>query len=149
MKLLPYYTSGAAGASRASIGPILENFLNIKNSRNEIYSDTVDVLERELMAHLGQDIQQQISVLTEILSVDTYPYCSNLLNTLKKRHSHAQSMEVYNNNLVDDSLLQLSAAIESKNPVALRAALNPPWYSVKFHTHSLYLKGSELLSTLS
>jgi hypothetical protein len=148
MKLLPYYRTMAGGGSRASIGPILENFLSIKASRND-NSDEVSKIEQEVMAHLGQDLEQQVDILTQIVSLEPSMYCSSLLVSLKKRLAQKVSMEQHNEILVKDAITQLSAAIESRNPVALKASLNPGWYSVKFHSSELYKNASDLLSQLS
>ena len=51
--------------------------------------------------------------------------------------------------MVKNALDQLSAAIESRNPIALKAALNPGWGSMAFQNSELYRIGSKLLSELS
>ena len=84
MKLIPYHNSMSSGGSRVNIGPILENFLSLKSSRNE-YSDECSKIEMELINYLGQDIQSQVDILTEIVSLSHSPYCSELLNSLKKK----------------------------------------------------------------
>lgn len=149
IKLMPYYRTMAGGGSRVSIGPILEDFLFIKASRNDNYLEDVHKIEGEIMAHLGQDLEQQTHVLTQIVSLEPSPYCSDLLVSLKKRLTQKTLMEQHNNMLVKDGIEQLSAAIESRNPVALKAALNPGWYSIKFHSSEIYKNASELLSQIS
>jgi hypothetical protein len=148
-RLSPYYMSMSGGGSRVSIGPILENFLTLKASRNDGYSMELITLENELIGHLGQDLQGQVNILSQIVSLENSPFCGRLLDTLKKRLSQTMRMEQHNDNLVDDATRQLTLAIESRNPIALKAALNPGWYSVKFHSTELYKKGSDLLSELS
>ena len=148
MRLIPYYSSMSGGGSRASIGPILENFLYIKSARNEGPSEERDKLEFELMNHLGSDLESKIYVLNEIISMEPSPYCENLLQSFKKIHGQQKAIEQSNDLRVKESLQILSDAIDSKNPTALRAALNPGWYSVNFHTSDLYKKGSEFLAKL-
>ena len=58
-------------------------------------------------------------------------------------------MEQHNETLVKEAIHQLTAAIEARNVNALRASLNPGWYSVNFHNTDIYKKGSTLLSQLS
>ena len=149
MKLMPYYNAGSGGGSRLSIGPILEDFLSIKASRNEGYSQELHALEQEIMGFIGQDLEEEVNTLSKIVSLTPSPYCSNLLDTLKKRLAQKTSLQEYNDKLINDAMRQLAAAKESRNPVALKAALNPGWYSTKFNLSDLYKKGSALLSQIS
>jgi hypothetical protein len=148
MRLIPYHRSMCAGGSRANIGPILENFLSLKSSRNE-YSDECFKIETELMNHLGQDIQSQLDILTEIVSLEDSPHCSQLLNSIKKRLEQQLSLEKHDQALVEGAFTQLSSAVESRNPIALRAALNPGWYSAQFQNSEHYRKATSLLTELS
>ena len=138
----------SGGGSIVSIGPILEEFLSAKASRNE-QSDECFKIESELMNHIGQDSQKQIDILTEIVSLSHSPYCSELLNTIKKRLAHRMASEKHNDVLVEEAVSQLYCAVESRNPVALRAALNPGWYSVNFQNIELYKVATKLLNDLS
>lgn len=149
MKLTPYYRSMSGGGSIVSIGPILEDFLSLKSSRNEPYSEDRQKIENELMNHIGQTIDRQVEILEQIVSQEASPYCSELMTTLKKRLDHKKLMERNDELFIEAAILQLSAAIEARSPVALRSALNPGWYSVKFHLSELYKKGSRLLAELS
>lgn len=148
MKLTPYY-SNSGNASRACIGAILEDFLSIKSFRNEGYSQIRDNIEKELMDYIGQNLEGQISVLSEIVSLEHSPHCSNLLTRLKRRHEEEVSRKENHDKMVKNALEQLSAAIESRNPTALKAALNPGWGSMAFNSSELYRIGSKLLSELS
>jgi hypothetical protein len=148
IKLTPYYSSMSGGGSSVSVGPILEDFLSLKASRNEPYSIDREKIEKELMNHLGQTIDNQIEVLQEIVRLEASPYCSELLSVLKKRLSHRKAMERNDEILVDDALRQLVAAIDARSPQALRVALNPGWYSVKFQMTDIYKKGERLLAEL-
>jgi hypothetical protein len=149
MRLVPYYYSMSGGGSRVSIGPILENFLNLKASRNEQFSDECSKIESELMNYIGQDYPTQINILEQIVALEPSPYCSELLVILKKRQSHQQSIEKRDEALVEEAISHLYSAIESRNPVALRAALNPGWYSVNFHNTEIYRLAERLLSELT
>jgi hypothetical protein len=149
IRLIPYYQSMSGGGSRVSIGPILENFLNLKSSRNESPSDESAKIETELMNYLGEDFQKQINILEQIVSIEDSPYCSQLLTQLKKKLEQRVLMEKRDEALVKDTLVQLSSAIESRNPTALRAALNPGWYSVRFQNTELYRTATSLLNELS
>jgi len=149
INLTPYYTSMAGGGSRVSIGPILENFLSLKASRNGGSSEELIEIECELMNHIGDTLEDKIRVLSDIVTLQDSPYCTALLDNLKKRISQKVSLEKYNDTLVKDMNMQLVAAIETRNPVALKACLYPGWYSVKYNSTDLYKKGLALLSELS
>jgi hypothetical protein len=149
INLTPYYTSMAGGGSRVSIGPILENFLSLKASRNGGSSEELIEIEYELMNHIGDTLEDKIRVLSDIVTLQDSPYCTALLDNLKKRISQKVSLEKYNDTLVKDMNMQLVAAIETRNPVALKACLYPGWYSVKYNSTDLYKKGLALLSELS
>lgn len=149
MRLVPYYSSMSGGATIVSIGPILENFLLIKASRNEQFFEECSKIECELMNHLGQDYPSQIYILEQIVALGPSPYCSELLSMLKKRLAHQQSMEKRDEVLVESAISQLYSAIESRNPVAIRAALNPGWYSVRFQNTEVYMMAERLLSELT
>jgi len=149
LRLTPYYRSISGGGSRVSIGPILENFLSLKSSRNEPPSDELAKIETELMNHLGEDFQKQIDILGQIVSIEDSPYCSQLLTQLKKKLEQRVLMEKRDEALVKDALVQLSSAVESRNPTALRSALNPGWYSVRFQNTELYRTATSLLNELS
>lgn len=148
MKLIPYY-SNSGNASRASIGPILEDFLNTKAFRNEGYSQIRNNIEKELMDYIGQGLEEQVNILSEIVSLGPSPLCSNLLLRLKQRLEQDMQMKNNHDKMVKNALDQLSAAIESRNPNALKAALNPGWGSMAFQNSELYRIGSKLLSELS
>ena len=149
IKLIPYYRSMSGGGSRVNIGPILENFLSLKSSRNEQYSEECSNIETELMNHLGQGTQTQIDILTEIVSLEHSPYCSKLLTSMKKGLEHRLAMEKHDQALVEDAFRQLSSAVESRNPTALRAALNPGWYSAQFQNSEHHRNATSLLNELS
>jgi hypothetical protein len=102
MRLTPYYRSMSGGGSIVSIGPLLENFLSLKSSRNE-YSDELLKIETELMNYLGQDSQTQINILRQIVDLEDSPHCSQLLIQLKKRLDHRVSMEKRDEALVKDA----------------------------------------------
>jgi hypothetical protein len=148
MRLMPYYRSMSGGGSVVSIGPILEEFLSLKDSRNE-HSDECINIEKELMSYIGQNYQKQIDILTEIVSLANLPYCSELLDTLKKRVAHQVALEKRDELLLDDAISHLYCAVESRNPIALRAALNPTWYSTKFQNTELYKVATLLLNELT
>jgi hypothetical protein len=92
IRLVPYYRSMSGGGSRVNIGPILENFLSLKSSRNEQYSEECSNIETELINHLGQGAETQIDVLTEIVSLEDSPHCSKLLTSMKKAFDHRVAM---------------------------------------------------------
>ena len=148
MKLTPYY-SNSGNVSRVCMGPILEDFLCTKAFRNEGYSQIRDNIEKELMDYIGQTLEEQVNILSEIVSFGPSPLCSNLLLRLKQRLEQNVHMKEKHDTMVKNALEQLSAAIESRNPNALRAALNPGWGSMAFNNSELYRIGSKLLSELS
>jgi hypothetical protein len=149
IKLTPYYRSMCSGGTCVSVGPILEDFLSLKSSRNEQYSEDREKIETELMNHIGHNLEDQINILEQIVSLENSPYCSEMLSVFKKRLVHRKMMERNDEILVEDALIQLSAAIDARSPVALRAALNPGWYSVKFHCSDIYKRATTLLEALS
>jgi len=148
IRLMPYYRSMSGGGSIVSIGPILEEFLSIKASRNE-NSDECFKIEDELMSHIGQDYQKQINILTDIVSLADSPHCSELLVKLKKRVEYQRVLEKRDEQLLEDAISDLYCAVESRNPTALRSALNPEWYSTKFQNTELYKAATLLLSELT
>lgn len=149
IKLTPYYRSMSAGGSCVSIGPILEDFLSLKSSRNEPYSEDCQKIETELMNHIGNDLQGQINILEQIVSLENSPHCLHMLSLLKKRLVNRKMMERNDEILVEDAMRQLSAALDARSRVALMAALNPGWYSVKFQCSDLYKRATALLDALS
>jgi hypothetical protein len=146
--LIPYY-SRTPNASRASIGPILEEYLSLKLIRTHENMNDIGKLEQELMNYIGQDIKTRVDTLSQIVELQSFPHCSELLNTLRKRLDQQVSLKKYNENIIKDGFTQLSFAIESRNPIALKATLNPAWYSVEFHSSELYKNASKLLSELT
>lgn len=147
-RLIPYYTSAATGGSRAGIIPLLDEFYSLRTSRSDGVSDELEALEGQLLSSLGTTINERINVLEQI-PLDAYCYCKPLLQNYKKRITEKVSQVNHSGAQVMEAMRHLRDAMESRNPVAIRAALNPEWYSVDYHTSDLYKEAEALLTQLS
>jgi hypothetical protein len=146
--LYPYYNSSVAGGSRAGIIPILDEFYSLRTSRNDGVSDDLEALEAQLLSSLGSTIDERVNVLEQI-PLEPYCYCKPLLQNYKKRITEKVSQVQHSAGQVMEAMMHLRLAMESRNPVALRAALNPEWYSLEYHTSDLYNEAQTLLTQLS
>jgi hypothetical protein len=135
----------AGGGSIVSIGPILENFLFLKATRGGNCSE----IERELLNHLGNNLTDKINILTQVVLLNNGPYTSKLLDSLKSSLTREKNRLEHNDSLIEDATRQLTMAIESRNKIALEAALYPSWYHIRFHNTQIYREGEALLRELS
>ena len=121
--LVPYYRSMSGGGSRSSAGPIVSEFL-------EIYD------------------RLQHRCLPEVTSIYTSPRLSTFREFIRQRLNYETKMDDYQNTLIKEQLPILRAAIESRNPVALKSALNPGWGSMTLYEQKEYKEADALLAQL-
>jgi hypothetical protein len=97
---------------------------------------------------IGNSLEEKIETLEQIIkNTDNSFIISFYNNLLIQKESQVNEMGQYLNS-IKDALRILECAIESKNPVAIHAALNPGWTSVEFMSSSEYKTATELLKTL-
>lgn len=149
--LVPYYRSMSGGGSRISgVGPIVSEFLELHDRLQFGWLPDVTNTFKEIRNLLGTTTEEQIQVLDEILE-NSY----NLKRLAKYRDSLKINIEkkkrekMYHDNLINAQIPILNAAIESKNPVALEAALYPGWGSCRFMELTEYKAAQALLNELS
>ena len=147
-RLYPYYNASSGGGSRAGIIPILEEFYSLRSSRNDGISDELQVLEGQLLSSLGSTINERINVLEQI-PLESYCYCKPLLQNYKKRITQTLDQVEHNGTQITAAMSHLRVAMESRNPLAISAALNPEWYSVDYHNSDLYKEAEALLTQIS
>jgi hypothetical protein len=146
-RLHPYYSASSGGGSRAGIIPLLEEFYSTRSSRADGVSEELEALENQLLSCLGSTLSERIMTLEQI-PLDIYPSSNSLLKAYKKRITETVTEKDHNVAQIMEATYILRAAMESRNPVALRAALNPGWYSVGYHTSDLYREAEALLTQL-
>lgn len=129
--LHPYYTFAK---SKETLGHILDSFFVLKQNRNDAPAD----LESELMNLLGSTIDEKIDTLNKIL----YNFPSEPLisykNILLKQTESKKNEILYSKMVVDEAIKILESALKSKNPIAIKAALNPGWSSIIFTSSKEY-----------
>jgi hypothetical protein len=147
--LIPYYRSMSGGGSRATAGPIVSEFLELYDTLEHKYMSGVTEVFYEVTGLLGISLQDKVDVLDTILG-KTYssPRLSSYRDAIKQKLQYENNMNEHHNDLIDTQRLILQIAIESRNPVALRAALNPGWGSTKFFEQKEYREASTLLNQL-
>jgi hypothetical protein len=148
--LVPYYQSMSGGGSRLSVGPILADFLRLKNDLTNRYLSAIVKTENELKNLLGNNDNDRLSILQDI--IDTTSQSDELIaykNNLAKAIEREVQAETYNIKLVNSQIPILRAAIDSRNPTALHAALHPGWGSLRLLETNEYKEAQALLSVLS
>jgi hypothetical protein len=147
--LVPYYRSMSGGGSRMTAGPIVSEFLELYDRLEHKFMPGITELFYEVTGLLGNSLQDKVDVLDTILD-KTYssPRLSIYRDSIKQRLRYENNMDRHHNDLITKQRLILQGAIESRNPVALRAALNPGWGSMKFFEQKEYKEASTLLNQL-
>jgi hypothetical protein len=147
--LVPYYVSMSGGGSRMTAGPIVSEFLELYDRIKYQYNPELTSLFEEVTDLLGTTFQEKLDVLNKILD-NTYssPRLSNYRDAIKLRVDYQNKMNEIQDNLITQQLPILRAAIESRNPVALKAALNPGWGSMRFFEQKEYKEADALLGKL-
>jgi hypothetical protein len=143
--LAPFLKSMSGGGTIVSMAPILEDFLQLKESRNDIYNKTLLHLHNEFSRYLGSTDESMIITMEKMLLVDEFPFIKKYCNTLKDRVKRIESRTTYLKKYVEETLQILDSAILSRNPVALRAALHIDTYIPELIQSEQYRKAQILL----
>ena len=149
--LVPYYSSMSGGGSRNSgVGPIVSEFLELRDRLQYNWLPEVSNTFMEVKTLLGTTIEEQVQVLDEILKCSyNLKRLANYRDSLKMIIEHEKRENMYHDDLINAQIPILNAAIESRNPVALEAALHPGWGSCRFMVLKEYQAAQELLNELS
>jgi len=145
--LIPYYSSVSGGGSRASIGPLLDEFLALRETLK--MPKLADSLREELEIHLGYSLKERLETMEEVIKVNSSPRLVAYRNELLRREKNKMSEEEYHSKLISEQSNILKAAIESRNPIALRAALSPGWDSPRLQVSYEYQEAQRLLEELT
>jgi hypothetical protein len=147
--LIPYYRSMSGGGTRLTAGPIVSEFLELYDRLEHKYLTGITDMFHEVTDLLGITLQDKVDVLDKILT-DIYSSArlSAYRDALKQRLGYENRMNDYYTTLIKEQCIILQAAIESRNPVALKAALQPGWGSMQFFEQKEYKDASALLVQL-
>jgi len=150
-RLVPHYRSMSGGGSiRASAGPVVSEFLEIYDHLS--YRGMPEILStyEEVTNLLGTTLSEKLDVLDDILTnVYSSRRLANYRDALKQRQEGEKRMDDMHNTIIAEQIPILKAAIESRNPVALKAALSPGWGSMRFCELKEYKEAQALLHALS
>jgi hypothetical protein len=149
--LVPYYRSMSGGGFRnTAVGPIVSEFLELRNRLQFGWLPEVIRTFNEVRNLLGTTLEEQVKLLDDILT-NSYnsTRLSNYRDSLKKQIEQKNMNKEYHDGLINAQIPILKAAIESRNPVALKAALNPGWSSCRFMELKEYQDAHTLLNELS
>lgn len=147
--LVPYYRSMSGGGTRTSAGPIVSEFLEIYDRLQHRCLPEVTSMYQEITDLLGNTFQEKLDVLNIILDgIYTSPRLSTFREFIRQRLNYETKMDEYQNTLINEQLPILRAAIESRNPVALKSALNPGWGSMTLYEQKEYKEADALLAQL-
>ena len=147
--LVPYYRSMSGGGTRLTAGPIVSEFLELYDRLEHKYITGITDMFHEVTDLLGITLQDKVNVLDEILTnIYSSARLSAYRDALKQRLGYENKMNEYNNTLIAEQIIVLQAAIESRNPVALKAALHPGWGSMRLFEQKEYKDAQALLSQL-
>ena len=147
--LNPYLKSVSGGGTILSLAPLLDDFLELKQLRNDTNNETLSNLTQELLGYLGSTEDEQLERLERIVEVHDVPNVLVYYNTLKNKLAKYNAHLAYEKNLIQENLKHLDAAILSKNPIALSAALHPGWSSAEITTSEQYKIASKILDGLT
>jgi uncharacterized circularly permuted ATP-grasp superfamily protein len=148
--LVPHYRSMSGGGSiRASAGPVVSEFLEMHDRLTYTWLPEVTRTYEEILNLLGTTLDERVEVLDDILThVYSSQRLSNYRNALKARQEGEKRMDDMHNTMIAEQIPILRAAIESRNPVALKAALSPGWGSMRFCELKEYKEAQVLLNAL-
>jgi hypothetical protein len=147
--LNPYLRSVSGGGTVLSLAPLLNDFLELKQLRNDTNNETLSNLTQELFGYLGSTEEEQLERLERIIEVHDVPNVLVYYNTLKNKLAKYNAHLAFEKNLIQENLKHLDAAILSKNPVALYSALNPGWSSAATTTSEQFKLASKILDGLT
>ena len=148
--LVPHYRSMSGGGSiRASAGPVVSEFLEMHDRLTYTWIPEVTRTYEEVLNLLGTTLDERVKVLDDILT-DIYSSrrLANYRDALKQRQAGEKRMDDMHNAIITEQIPILKAAIESRNPAALKAALYPGWGSMRFSELKEYKEGQALLDAL-
>jgi hypothetical protein len=149
--LVPYYRSMSGGGSiRVGAGPVVNEFLEIYDRLTYTYTAEIRRIYDEVLNLLGTTSDERIAVLDDILAnVYNSTRLSTYRDALKMRKAHEKRMDDLHSKMIDEQIPILRAAIESRNLVALKAALHPVWGSMRLMELKEYRDAQVLLDELS
>lgn len=147
--LIPYYRSMSGGGSRLTAGPIVSEFLELHDRLEYTYTSAAMDMVKEVTALLGNTIKEKVDVLDEIMAnIYSSARLSTYRNTMKQRLEYENRMDEFQNKQINEQIPILQAAIDSRNPLALKAALNPGWGSMRLFEQKEYKEAFALLNQL-
>jgi hypothetical protein len=147
--LNPYLRSVSGGGTILSLAPLLNDFLELKQLRNDSSNETLSNLTQELFGYLGSTEEDQLEKLERMVAVHDVPNVLVYCNTLRNKLERYNAIIAYEKDMIKDNMKQLDAAILSRNPIALQAALYPGWSSLTHTSSEQYKKATKLLEELS
>jgi len=150
-RLIPHYRSMSGGGSiRTAAGPLVSEFLEIRERLYYSWLPEVSTTFKEVTDLLGITPQEKLDVLDDILnnvysSTQLITYRNSIYNSLETE----KRMDTLHTRMLQEQITILKAAIESRNPTALKAALNPGWGSMRFIELKEYKYAQGLLEELT
>ena len=149
--LVPYYRSmSGGGCIRAGAGPVVSEFLEMHDRLSYTWIEEIRRIYEEVTNLLGIALNEKVEVLDDILTnVYSSKRLANYRDSLKMRQDGEKRMEELHNRMIADQIPILKLAIESRNSIALKAALSPSWGSMRFVELKEYKEAQALLSELS
>ena len=149
--LVPHYRSMSGGGSiRVGAGPVVSDFLEIYDRL--YYKANPEILRtyQEVLNLLGTTLDEKVEVLDDILTnVYSSRRLANYRDALKQRQAGEKKLDDMHNTMIAEQIPILKAAIESRNPVALKAALSPGWGSMRLCELKEYKDAHALLDELT
>jgi len=130
--------------TKEMMGNLLNDFLILKYQRNDTPSD----LEKEIIDRLGQTLQEKIDTLENILKNTNTPSIRSYYSQLLLQKEDDMNEIQHYSYTIKEALRILEDAIQSKNPVAIQAALNPGWTSLEFISSNQYKNAINFLNGL-
>lgn len=146
--LIPFVKNMSGGGNLDSMGPILEEYFQAKYNYTG-YSEISNQIRDEIMGYLGSSDDARIQILERITSSGNYPNTNRFYMNMRKKIEHEHNEKKYVDAQIDTAFNILKAAVESRNPVAINAALSPGWYSMKFNMSPEFQNAQQLLKELT
>jgi len=146
--LMPFVKNMSAGGNIDSMGPILEEYFQAKYNYNG-YSEVSNQIRDEIMGYLGSNDDARVEILQRITSSGNYPNVHRFYINMKKKIEHEYNEKKYADAQIDTAFNILKAAVQSRNPVAINAALSPGWYSMRFNMSPEFQQAQQLLNDLT
>jgi hypothetical protein len=149
--LVPYYRSmSGGGCIRTGTGPVVDEFMAIYDTLAYNWIPEISRAYHEVTNLLGITIDEKLQSLNDILDSVFYSLrLSNYRDSLKMRLEQEKRMDDSHGEWINQHIPILNDAIQSRNPVALEAALNPGWGSMRLFQLKEYQDAQELLDKLS